>query len=104
MLKCALVGGLKDESNMNSVFAGEVTDAVLRTRRNEALEATKDDRAVRREGRDAIISVTISGIVDLLFLIYLYRTVVVASRFHQRAKPAPKPYLCHSIYADTIPP
>lgn len=56
MLKCAFVGGLKEESRMKRVFAGAAVGEVERMSRNEEGEAAKVWRVVRRAGRRAVIS------------------------------------------------
>lgn len=59
MLRCALVGGLKDESRTKSVFAWVVAAAGLELiRRNERGEAAKEERVEQRVVRTEAISVS----------------------------------------------
>lgn len=58
MLRCALVGGLKDESRMKSVFAWAVAAGLELIRRNEEGEAAKEERVEQRVVRIEAIFVS----------------------------------------------
>lgn len=58
MLRCAFVGGLKDESRTKRVFVGTAAVGLELMRRNVEGEAANEERAEQRAGRREAISVS----------------------------------------------
>jgi len=76
MFKCALVGGLKEESSTNKVFAAAVRGAVRWINLSEAEEAAKDDSCDRSRESEGSMVVTNSSEFDIITILCQYGTVV----------------------------
>lgn len=63
MLRCAFVGGLKEESRTKRVFAGAVTVGLEKIGLNKQGEAAKEERVWRRKGRREVISTCSEGVI-----------------------------------------
>lgn len=68
MFKCALVGGLNEESSTNNVFAVTVRGAVLWINLREAEEAVNEDSWDRSRESEGAIVVTDSSEFDIITL------------------------------------